>query len=130
MINENYFNGTMNLENAKDIFDAIKKKTANKKIVFVAQNYGFSESAATEVNPGIMRDDGNFWIEEDRFAGFNFSYDTGFGGWVWGLSTTRKEKGYDAKFNDPYIVFERDTIKMTHRAPAGHIIHWQIVLQD
>lgn len=67
MISETDFHDTMNVENAKDIFEAIKRKVAGKKFVFVAQNYGFNEQRSVLIAPCEMM--GSFGKETILLSG-------------------------------------------------------------
>lgn len=49
---------------------------------------------------------------------------------VWGLDTTKTDKGYDSTFNNPYLVFEWNKCTMTLRTPTGQLAYWMVVVED
>ena len=61
-----------------------------------------------------------------RHAGFNVNDTSG----VWGCSTNSTENRRDPQFENPYLVFERDRVTITHRTSARDLLYWVVVVEE
>lgn len=132
----NWF-GTQTIENTPLIAKRLEHMLAGKKYTFASTNDGFQPDSRIgfEVRPDQKLKNGtsgtplSTWVDEEqdppRFAGFNFCDTYG----VWGISTSAVNDKYDHTFKAPYWVFEYNQARVTHRAPAGHLLVWVIAVQ-
>lgn len=128
----NWF-GTQTIENTPLIAARLEHMLAGKRYTFASTNDGFQPDSRIgfEVRPDQRLKDttnSNVWYDEQtppRFSGFNFCDTYG----VWGISTSATEDRYDPTFKAPYWVFEYNQARVTHRAPAGHLLVWVIAVQ-
>lgn len=121
------FFGTMTVENAEQIMNMIYDVLNGHEYVFCSVNEGYNFSSSVDTRKSHLDGDPHIWYADDNsYCGFNFNDDR----YVWGLSTSQTERGYDSNFDAPYVVIEWNKIKITHRAPAGHLLHWQIIVID
>ncbi len=120
----NEFYGMMTLENAEQIMNFIYEKIKDKEYVFTSVNEGFKFGDHVEMRQTKLRSEPNFWTTDGDYSGFHFNEV----GYIWMLSTSQKEPGYDHELKNPYVVIEHKKIKITHRASAGHLLHWQILV--
>lgn len=130
----NWF-GTQTIENTPLIAARLEHMLTGKKYVFASTNDGFQPDSRTgfEVRPDQRLKDKRgaiCWLDDKenppRYAGFHFSDTYG----VWGTSTNATEDKYDHTFQNPYWVFEYNQARVTHRAPAGHLLVWVIAVQE
>ena len=127
--------GTQTIANTPLIAKRLEKMLTGKRYTFAATNDGFNPNSniGFEVRTDQRLKDGskvNVWQDKEqdppRFAGFNFSDTYG----VWGVSTSNTDSKYDPTFNAPYWVFEYNQARVTHRAPAGHLLVWVVAVQS
>lgn len=120
--------GTLTIENIEAVVNLLKRLLEGKRYTFVACNEG-RRNFRPEVRTSQQLT-GTFktWEGEKKdFAGFNVSDTYG----VWDLSTSRHDSdGYDPSFNAPYIVFERNKVTITHRAPTGTLLYWCVAVEE
>jgi hypothetical protein len=131
------FHGTLTLENLDKVAQMVLKTLDGKRYTFASFN---ELGHQLEVRTGQrLNHRGStsgcavntyFDKEQDppRHGGFHVGDSYG----VWGTSTSIHADGYyyDPKFDNPYIVITRDQIRITHRAPAGHMLWWIAAVEN
>jgi len=126
------WSGMLTVKNIEQVANLLRHLLKEKRYTFIAANesFGFKPEVRTnqELKSGRAGNDPiNVYYDEDskRFAGFNICDSYG----VWGCSTRLQEDQYDNEFKNPYLVFDLDRVTITHRAPAGHKLHWVAVIE-
>lgn len=129
--------GNLTLDNLEDVAQKIYQKLKGQKYAFSSVNMMGNEN-----NPGKLisrpelrtsqelNGEPSVYFDKEHtppeYGGFHFSDTYG----VWGLSTLIPKDGRDFKpYEIPYIVIEYNKIQIIHRAPAGHVLYWTIVVQ-
>ncbi len=134
--------GMLTISNVEEIANKINELLVGKQYTFVSVNmYGNVDVPGELISrPEVRtsqylksesgRNSLNVWRDKDndtpKFAGFNFGDSYG----VWGCSTNTDSPHYDHTYNNPYIVLEYDKVRITHRAPAGHLLYWVIAIEN
>jgi len=124
------FHGDVTVDNIEEIREMILEMLEDKTYTFVSVNDCFDFPHMTSVRTNQQMDDHRtsvYYGENREYAGFNIADSYG----VWGLSTSvRHNQDRSGEFNNPYIVIDWTTIKITYRLDLGHLVHLQIKLQE
>jgi hypothetical protein len=120
--------GTLTISNVEKVAGLFRQLLEGKTYSFVSaiETSGFKPDVQTN---RCLADDKNAIVaniqEEHGFATFNVIDSRG----LWGCFTTAKKNVFDATYNNPYIVFSKDKVRITHRSPAGHLIYWVVAVE-
>jgi len=116
--------GMLTINNIQEVADRILEMLELKRYTFVA--ISDDDTLKPTVHTGQQLAPGGEPVrvridEQRRFANL-------FTG-TWGLSTTLEEDTHDPEFNNPYLVFEQDSmhgdrVTITHRAGTSIKVCW------
>ena len=125
------WHGMLTVKNIERVADLLRQLLNEKRYTFVAANECFDFRPEVRTNqklePSTAGDPISVYHDKDQGQFACFSVRDSYG--VWGCSTNLQEESYDHEFKNPYFVFERNKVNITHRAPAGNKLYWVAAIE-
>lgn len=114
---------TMSIHDVHTVASKIEKLLKGNKYTWVEvyEYTGYIPRADT----GRIFNDVNCFLE-DGYGGFSVSDSYG----VWGVHTTQESNKFDPTYENPYIEFGYNFVRITLRTPEGKLAYWIAIVEE